>query len=138
MSGVHSTNLFLFCSTILQARDFFVTWKHLRASGPYASGADRLAVLNLLLFSVSVTDGLCCPQRPRDFVKRMMDESLNDGRELSTPGHMDLWMKDLSPDDSTVRNTEGDRKREQQGGGRNARLIGWFEDVMTDRGGGDQ
>lgn len=73
-----------------------MTWKYLGVLGPCATN-DRLAVLNLLLFSVSVSDGYCCPRRPRDFVNRVMDES------LVTPGHLDLWMKDLSPDDSRVR-----------------------------------
>ena len=86
-----------------------MTWKLLEALGPHAPN-DRLAALNLLLFSVSVTDGLCCPRRPRDFVKRMMDES------LATPEHLDLWMKDLSPDDSRVRNAKGERKRGREGG----------------------
>ncbi|CAM9307083.1 unnamed protein product [Scytosiphon promiscuus] len=76
-----------------QAEEFFVVWKHLGVLGPCAS-KDRLAVLNLLLFSVAVADGYCCPRRPRDFVSRVLDES------LVTQGHLDLWMKDLSPDDS--------------------------------------
>ncbi|CAN0207181.1 unnamed protein product, partial [Scytosiphon promiscuus] len=80
--------------SIDQAEKFFETWKYIGVLGPWASN-DRLAVLNLLLFFVSVTDGFYCPRRPRDFVKRVMDES------LVTPGHLDLWMKDLSPDDST-------------------------------------
>eukprot|EP00903_Cladosiphon_okamuranus_P008495 g8162.t1 len=79
--------------SIDQAEEFFVTWKYLGVLGPCAT-KDRLAVLNLLLFSVSVADGHCCPRRPRDFVNRVLDES------LVTPGHLDLWMKDLSPDDS--------------------------------------
>lgn len=73
-----------------------MTWKYLGVLGPCATN-DRLAVLNLLLFSVSVADGYCCPRRPRDFVSQVMEES------LVTPGHLDLWMKDLSPDDSRVR-----------------------------------
>lgn len=79
-----------------QAKEFFGVWKHLGAMGPSAS-ADRLAALNLLVFSVSLADGYCCPHRPRDFVGRVVAES------LVTPGHLDLWMKDLSPDDSRVR-----------------------------------
>ena len=70
-------------------------WKYLGAMGPSAT-EDRLAALNLLLFAVSVSGGYFCPSRPRDFVGRVMKES------LVTPGHLDLWMKDLSPDDSRV------------------------------------
>lgn len=70
-------------------------WKYLGAMGPSAT-EDRLAALNLLLFAVSVGGGYFCPSRPRDFVGRVMKES------LVTPGHLDLWMKDLSPDDSRV------------------------------------
>lgn len=78
-------------------------WKYLASLGPCASN-DRLAVLNLLVFAVSVADGYCCPRRPSDFVGRVLAES------LVTPGHLDLWMKDLSPDDSRVRKNE---KREK-------------------------
>lgn len=78
-------------------------WKHLAALGPCASN-DRLAVLNLLVFAVSVADGYCCPRRPPDFVGRVLAES------LVTPGHLDLWMKDLSPDDSRV-GTDEPKKR---------------------------
>ncbi|CAM9647757.1 unnamed protein product [Ectocarpus sp. 12 AP-2014] len=79
--------------SIDQAEEFFLVWKHLASLGPSASN-DRLAVLNLLVFAVSVADGYCCPRRPSDFVGRVLAES------LVTPGHLDLWMKDLSPDDS--------------------------------------
>lgn len=81
---------------LLQAEEFFVVWKYLGVLGPCVSN-DRLAALNLLLFSVSVADGHCCPRRQSDYVSLVMDES------LVTPGHLDLWMKDLSPDDSRVR-----------------------------------
>ncbi|CAM9435951.1 unnamed protein product [Laminaria digitata] len=76
-----------------QAEEFFGVWKYLGAMGPSPT-EDRLAALNLLLFAVSVGGGYFCPSRPRDFVGRVMKES------LVTPGHLDLWMKDLSPDDS--------------------------------------
>eukprot|EP00752_Nemacystus_decipiens_P015198 g13533.t1 len=92
--------------SIDQAEEFFVTWKYLGVLGPCATN-DRLAVLNLLLFSVSVSDGFCSPRRPRDFVNRVLDES------LVTPGHLDLWMKDLSPDDSRniLRQVNGSGKK---------------------------
>lgn len=56
---------------------------------------DRLAALNLLLFTVALADGHYCPRRPREFVDRVVEESLNN------EGHLELWMKDLSPEDST-------------------------------------
>lgn len=70
-------------------------WKHLGATGPSPTD-DRLAALNLLLFTVALADGYCCPRRSRDFVGKVVEES------LVTPWHLDLWMKDLSPDDSRV------------------------------------
>lgn len=76
-----------------------MVWKQLKVLGPCVS-EDRLAALNLLLFAVSVADGHCCPRRQHDFVHLVMEES------LVTPGHLDLWMKDLSPDDSRVRRRE--------------------------------
>lgn len=75
-------------------------WRHLGVMG-HVGHQDRLAVLNLLLFAVALTDGHCCPRRPPDFVNRTVEES------IVTPGHLDLWMKDLSPDDSWVRRSEG-------------------------------
>lgn len=59
---------------------------------------DRLAVLNLLVYAVSLADGHCCPRRPPEFLGQILSESLLD------PIHLDLWMKDLSPDDSRVSN----------------------------------
>lgn len=93
---------------IPQAEAFFTTWKYLGVVG-HSAPSDRLAVLNILLFSVSFIDGSCCPRRPHDFMNRVMGES------LVTPGHLDLWMKDLSPEDSRVRNI--DRAGEKEGRG---------------------
>lgn len=55
---------------------------------------DRLAALNMLLFTVALADGHYCPRRPKEFVDRVVQESLCGGT------HLDLWMKDLSPEDS--------------------------------------
>lgn len=70
-------------------------WRNLGVMGS-AKMEDRLAALNLLLFTVALADGHYCPRRPREFVGRMVEES------LASEGHLDLWMKDLSPVDCRV------------------------------------
>ncbi len=99
-------------------------WKYLGAIGPCRSN-DRLAVLNLLLFSVAVADGYCCPRRPRDFVQQVMEES------LVTPDHLDLWMKDLSPDDSRVSRASEHVLRTGMREGRNDRVNGRERPTLT-------
>lgn len=76
-----------------QAEEFFGVWRHLGVMGS-VKVEDRLAALNMLLFTVAVADGHYCPRRPREYVDRVVQESLCSGT------HLDLWMKDLSPDDS--------------------------------------
>lgn len=89
-----------FPSHYLQAEEFFSVWRHLGVMVPSAT-PDRLSVLNLLVYAVSLADGHCCPRRPPEFLRQVLSESLVD------PIHLDLWMKDLSPDDSRVRCIEG-------------------------------
>ena len=80
-----------------KAEEFFGVWKYLGVMVPSAA-SDRLGVLNMLVYAVSLADGHCCPRRPQDFLGEIVEESL-----VTTPSHLDLWMKDLSPDDSRVR-----------------------------------
>ncbi|CAM9972070.1 unnamed protein product, partial [Discosporangium mesarthrocarpum] len=40
---------------------------------------------------LALVDGHCCPPRSKNFVRKVVAES------MVTQGHLDLWMKDLSP-----------------------------------------